>query len=256
MTGTERALSARSNARRPEAVEPRHHHIGEDEIRRRRLRAFQRGAPVARDLDDVELAENSRQVVAHVGVVVGDEQPGTSVRRHRRRSGEIVERERRGRRIRVRQPAQGFFDVWDGAGARRRLLAGGNPLGRQVRRAGPHADGERRAFTLATVDGDRPSVQAGQLLDQREPDAGPFVRPRPRVLHAVKALEHSWKIGRGNADSRIAHHEVDAIAAPHEAHADSTERELERVGKEIQDDLPPTCHDRRRRGREAADSRQ
>ena len=55
-------------------------------------------------------------------------------------------------------------------------------------------------------------MQAGQLLHERQSDAGAFVGPGASVLDAVEPLEHARQVGLGNADAGIGDAQLDAIA--------------------------------------------
>ncbi len=126
--------------------------------------------------------------------------------RDRVRAGRQVgvgERPRRGGRV-ARQPAQRLLDVRQGADARRRQLPRhGDPIGRQMRRAGGNRDGERGALAFAALHAHVAAVQPGELVHQGQPDAGAFVRARLRMLHPVEALEHPRQVGRGDADAGV-----------------------------------------------------
>ena len=49
------------------------------------------------------------------------------------------------------------------------------------------------------------AVQPHQLLHQRETDAAAFVRAAARAFDAVKALEQTRQLVRGNAGAGVAH---------------------------------------------------
>ena len=57
----------------PEAIELGHHDVGHDHVRRARPRRPRALPAVADGLDDPSLGEQALRVVAHVGVVVGEE---------------------------------------------------------------------------------------------------------------------------------------------------------------------------------------
>ncbi len=59
-----------------EPVEIRHHHVGEDQVRRPVEGRSERSLPVRQGLDVVVLCEQAGDVSAHVGVVVGDQNAG------------------------------------------------------------------------------------------------------------------------------------------------------------------------------------
>ena len=58
------------------AVECGHHHVGEDEIGCVVANAIERGTAIADDLDAIVLSEHAAEIVAHIGVVVGDQDAG------------------------------------------------------------------------------------------------------------------------------------------------------------------------------------
>ena len=80
-------------------------------------------------------------------------------------------------------------------------------------------DGERRAAALLARDRDGAAVKPHQLLHQRQPDARALVRARPRVLHAMEALEHPRQIRLGDPDAGVADAELDTVAVPRERDA-------------------------------------
>src|SRR5688500_17674915 len=66
------------------------------------------------------------------------------------------------------------------------------------------------------------------------------MRPRPRVAHALKALEQLRHVGGRDADARVTDLELDAIAIRAKVDPDlALERELEGVREKIQHDLLP-----------------
>ena len=54
-------------------------------------------------------------------------------------------------------------------------------------------------------------METGQLLHERQADAGAFVGAGPTVLDAVEPLEHPRQIGLGNADAGVGDTQLDAI---------------------------------------------
>ena len=68
-----------------EPVELRHHDVGDDHVGTVRLRRRQRGGAVAHRFDRPSVAEQARDVLAHVGVVVGHEDARRSRGRRRLR---------------------------------------------------------------------------------------------------------------------------------------------------------------------------
>ena len=102
------------------------------------------------------------------------------------------------------------------------------------RRTHWQAHGKRRPVPFAALDGDRATMQAHQLLHQRQADAGPLLRARPDALHLVEAFEDARLLVRGNTDARVANLELHSLAVlrmPHH-HADPAfERVVERVAR-------------------------
>ncbi len=157
-----------------------------------------------------------RQIVAHVGVVVGDQdtrapssadatrvgdRDGASVRTATRRSSGSQ---------RSASSTYGMAPI----ARRSELPRGRDAFGGQVRCPRPDRHGERRAAAFLARDRDAAAMQAGQLLHQRQADAGAFVGPRATVLDAVEPLEHARQIGLGDADAGIGDAQLDAIAVP------------------------------------------
>ena len=186
-----------------------------------------------------------RDVVAHVGVVVG--RAATRALGAGRTAWRLDApgRLRPGGSgtARVRQPAQRLLDV----GRRRRAPSRpacarrADALGRQVRRARGMRDGERAALARALSTADRAAVQLDQLLHQRQADAGALVGAAARALDAVEALEDVRQLLGGNAGAGVAHRQLDAHCPvlPHGDGDLALERELERVREQVEDDLLP-----------------
>ena len=63
-------------------IERRHHDVAQDQIGRLGLDAGERLATIAHRLDPVALAEDAREVLTHVGVVVDNQNP-SRIGRHR-----------------------------------------------------------------------------------------------------------------------------------------------------------------------------
>ena len=114
-------------AQQAEAVEARHHDVGQHEVRLPRADRRQRRVAVGDRLHVPARSEQPADIVAHVGVVVGHED-ARAVRSVRRKM-QVAARRRRGRpasspAASVRQPAQRLLD--EGVGAQRRR--GARPL--------------------------------------------------------------------------------------------------------------------------------
>ena len=141
-----------------------------------------------------------------------------------------------------RQPAQRLLDVRQGADARRRQPPRhGDAIRRQVRRAGGNRDGERRRPGLPGSPRARRRRAAGRARATR-------ARPMP-VPSCVRACACFTRWKRWNIRGRSAAGmptPVSAIcssacvAAPAQRDANlALERELERVGQQVEDDLLP-----------------
>jgi hypothetical protein len=83
-------------------------------------------------------------------------------------------------------------------------------------------------------------VQFDQLLNQRQPDPAPLVRPSPGVLDPVKPLEQPGHFGGGNARAGVTHDEFDGATRSPQRHGDlALEGELEGIRQQVQDHLLP-----------------
>jgi hypothetical protein len=212
----------------PEAVEARHHHVGQHEVRHVAPRRGQRGEPVAHGFDLPVGAEQPGDVPAHVRVVVRDKDPaGVRVRARC-----VV-----GLRA-VRQPARGLGDVQlGGVGT---AAGAADAVRRQM--LGPQRDRhrERRALPDRRRHVDRALVQLDELADEREPDAGALVRARPRGRDAVEAVEDARHLVVRDPGAGVADLEHRAIVVLAQADRDLPgERELQRVRDKVEDDLLP-----------------
>lgn len=101
---------------------------------------------------------------------------------------------------------------------------------------------ERRAPALVARHRDGATVQLRELLHQGEPDPSPLVRPRPRALHAMEALEQARQLPGRNAGAAVAHGQNQPAPIRRDAQRDghlAFERVLEGVGEEIEDHLFP-----------------
>ena len=84
------------------------------------------------------------------------------------------------------------------------------------------------------------AVKFDQLLDQRESDAGAFLRACAAAVHAMKAVEQTRQFFVGNADAGIAHGKNDLVACGFDGNFnDPFEGELQCVRKQIENDLLP-----------------
>jgi hypothetical protein len=190
---------AADSVKEREPVEPRHHHVAHHEIRRIAADRGERLEPIAHDFDVPVLAKDARDVVAHVGVVVGDDDAGVRFVRGRR----VLRRPRR--RLARRTPPQRLFDVLARVDRRRRCARalGAHAFGRKVRRSERDADAERRPLPLAAVHVDLPAVHPHELVHEREPNAGALVASRARPLDAIETLEEARQLVGGDADAGV-----------------------------------------------------
>jgi hypothetical protein len=130
-----------------QAVEPRHHHVRQHEVRRPHPRQAEGGVAVGCGLHLVTFRQQqARHVLAHVGAVVGQQ--------HARLCG-VGRRglDRRGDELHGPQPARGFLEEHGAtvvAGFARVGLA--HAVGRQVRGAEGQTDGEGRACPQPALD--------------------------------------------------------------------------------------------------------
>ena len=237
-----RSLVAADGGQQSEAVQGWHHHVREDQIRRILADPVEGGVSVGDDLDAIVPAENPREVVPHVRIVIGNQDARGCLRCAigsrccRRRD---IRRTRRS--VGVRQPSQCFLDVRRCAGARRHGLAPGrDAFCGKVSRASAYAHREGRAAPFLARDDDSPSMQADQFLYQRETDTGAFVRPRPRMSDPMKPFEHAAEVCLANADAGVDDAQFHVIVLRSQLHSYfAFERELEGIAQEIEDDLFP-----------------
>ena len=94
-------------------------------------------------------------------------------------------------------------------------------------------------------------MQLDELIDEREPDARSLVTPSLRGLDPVEALEHARQFLGRNAAAAVLNFENGVIPRRVDADRDAAlQRELERVGEQVEDDLlPHLAVDEDRRGK-------
>ena len=217
-------------------AQTRHHHVAHDEIGRLGTDRRQRRGTVAHHLHGVARAQQAGQVLAHVGVVVGDQHP--ALRRGGRDRGAAL------LGVGTLQPAQRLGDERlgrrrhaDGAGLRRR---GHHLVRRQVLVAQRERDRERGAPAGGALDVDRAAVQADQLPDDRQTDPAALARTRRGPLHPVEALEEAGKLVGGHPGSGVGDRQHRGPLVPAQGDGDpALERELDGVGQQVEDDLLP-----------------
>ena len=132
----------------------------------------------------------------------GRSAPSISSGARRRRSG-------RRRRWRPRSAASGAPPRRTGCPPRARRREP-SPEQRRPARAGID-DGHRRAPVHGALHRDVAAQQARELVHQREPDAGPFLRARPRAGDAVESVEDVRQLVRGDPDARVGDLELDLV---------------------------------------------
>ena len=245
------ASSARSALQQREAVEPRHHDVGEDQIgalparRGQRLLAVgdrsrpRRSAPA--DRARRRACRRCRRRQDDRGAEGRREAP---IERRVAASVSAGRVERRGARL-LRQPAQRFLHEGLRTEAppeperARRLDAVGRadaraPNGSRTRerRASPERARRPRSWPPCSFD---------QLLHQRQPDAGAFVGAPVGAFDPMEALEQPRQLVRRQSRRRYRPLRARAYAscAP-QAHRDlACEGELESVGEQVEHDLLP-----------------
>jgi len=229
-------LRLAERAEERQAVEARHHDVGQDEIRRLPAHGLERRDSIPDALHVVARREEEPHVLPQVGVVVRPEDPGTPrlvlgrVLLGRRGVlglaghppqclGQVVlGRERGGREI---PPDLDLIRRQMGA-AERQEHREGAPLPHHARRA------------------ERSAVELHELARERQADSGPFVCARFDPFHAVEPLEHARKVFGGDSRSGVPDRELrPAVHLPQPDLDPSFERELERVREEVEDDLLP-----------------
>ena len=171
--------------------------------------------PSPTDLDVPAPAEQARDVLAHVRVVVGHHDAGAAaaVRGHRGAVSDSAG-ERPVRRPIVGQPPERLLQERQAArGGRHPGGAGADPLGRQMAAALGQRHHEHGPLARLALGPDRPAVQLHELLDQRQADAGALVGAGPHAFDAVEALEQAIDLAGGDADAGVAHDQRDRVAA-------------------------------------------
>src|SRR5690348_13452899 len=99
---------------------------------------------------------------------------------------------------------------------------------------------DRRAGAHRAVHADRSAMELDEFLDQREADAGAFVRPALCSVDAMEALEDMREFVCRDAGPRVAHHHRRVRSLPLDADGDfAIEGEFECVRDQVEDDLLP-----------------
>ena len=208
-------LAVRPNAgQQAKPVHSRHHHVGQDQVRRICHRGAQSRLPVAHRLDLISRAQQPHDIIAHVGIIVGKQNspPSGPVRDTLRAQA---------------TPACWMFPAYPHAEPRRPRTANAAPLrrrsprqfppgvlrpavsvtrsGRQMRTPERYPHRHRRAAVDAAIHRDRAAMQPNQFTHQRQTDTGAFKGPAALALDTVEAIEDMRQFRLGNADAGIAH---------------------------------------------------
>src|SRR5262245_59646350 len=100
-------------------------------------------------------------------------------------------------------------------------------------------ESERRALAHLTLHPNPPAVELYKFSDQGKPEAGAldFLGGRP---HLAELLEDLFLILRGNADPGIVHRDLHESVPWYrrDSNASPLSGELDRIGQQVQDDLP------------------
>ena len=103
-------------------------------------------------------------------------------------------------------------------------------------------DGEDTAAAQFAFDTDRAAVLVDQFVDQSEPDSATLERPALGAFDPVEPFKQPRQFMARDAAARVANGEFRGCSILHRANFDgnlSLERELERVGHEIEHNLFP-----------------
>ncbi len=219
-----------------EAVEPRHHHVRQQEIGQLAPDCGERGFAVGDGLHPVAMpAQQPLDIIAHIGIVVGEHDPPAASRERARRAG------RQGRAIvdqfaRFGQPAYRFLD--ESVGIDRPRL---RQLGLHIRRI-RQAHDEGRALAELARRRDRATMETHQFLHQGKPDAAALIGPSGSAFDTVEALEQARHFLFCHADAGIGDAHLGPGAVGRRLDRDrhpAFERELEGVGQQVEQHLFP-----------------
>ena len=178
-------------------VQAGHHHVADHQIGQIGADRLQGFPAVGDGVDPVAgPAEQTGQVFAHVGVVVGDQHA---------------------RCLRPRQRNR-----------------------RAVRGAERQPDGEGSARTLGAVGDDAAAVQPDQFLHQGQADTAAFVGPRACGRDAVESFEQTGHLSSRHTDAGVGDGDdrVGPLASCRDRNG-ALERELQRIGQQVEDHLLP-----------------
>ena len=205
----------------------------------------QRRLTVSGDFDPIACgAQQPLDVVTHVEIVVGQQDETIfSLLRQRSQVLRLGRCRRVGRSALVAEPARRLLHISLCPNAGRCALAGGlHAIGRKMGRAQRQTNGEGATDPDLACHGNRATLQADQLLHQRQADAAAFDAAAARALDAMEALEQMRQLYRGYARAGIAHRDLDRLAVDRRPDGDddfSLEGEFQRIGQKIEDDLLP-----------------
>ncbi len=214
---------------------------------RRLLDAGEGRGPVGDGVDLVTLlTEQARHVVAHVRIVVGQQDTRTAERRRGSgRGGPLRRRERRrlarAHAARAGEPAQRLLD--EGGGAERgssRVSPLSDPLLRKVRRPRGNLRAESAPRAHLALHRYLAAVQLHQLPHQCQADSRSLVGAALRSTHAVEAFEDVRELLRRDPRARVPDRQLHrALHRPQRNGDLPFEGELEGVREEVEDDLLP-----------------
>ena len=232
-------------AAQPEAVELRHHHVGDDEVgqalagqRQPRLAVggFENAVAGERARGGFEVATD---VGAHFGVVFHDED-----RRHVGGVQGLLNGGLQQVHVGVRPVPVRGIDVQRRPVARRQRR--GVPIDlirREVRPPEREREGESAPEAHLARDRQRPPVQIHHLLRQRQPDAGAQLRLR-RLVDLIEPVEDVGQLRRRDARAAVADDHARRAARcgvarglDAHAHGPGLWRELDRVREQVGDGL-------------------
>jgi hypothetical protein len=168
-------------------------------------RGLERLLPVSDSNDLVIRAKEPPQISPHVGVVVGQDDPGPrSVTQIRRR---VVLRHKEASTVfwsRIRQPSERLFN--ERAGSESRGLtrsAGADAIWRKVFFAQRDGDSKSATFAVNAFNSNGSTMHLGEFLDQRKTDARPFEGASPGALNPVKPIENVWEFRLGDSRAGV-----------------------------------------------------
>ena len=155
------------------------------------------------------LGQEASDVVAQVGVVIGDKNATAGGLRKRRRllrnaDGRPGSEQRVGRA--GWQPAERLLDErTDPCRRHDTLFPSLDPISRQMSGAERNRDGENRAAAHSAFNRNSASVLPDKLGDEREADAGTLKTAPVGAFDAMEALEKLGQFAVRNANTRVAH---------------------------------------------------